>query len=135
MFLRSNKISGEYNYCKGIEKIDEIADRNAHTENTRSSQHLDCTNCVVQITNERGSFDLTDNIFANIAFVDKEVVVATTNCNDSQNEPIYCVCQQVAFGRMIMCSNKNCSTKWYHFPCVSLKRGVKGKWYCPACRN
>ncbi|KAL7071794.1 hypothetical protein ACQ4LE_008926 [Meloidogyne hapla] len=51
------------------------------------------------------------------------------------NEPRYCVCQQVSFGHMVCCDNKNCLIEWFHFPCVGLTASPKGKWYCPQCRD
>lgn len=51
------------------------------------------------------------------------------------NEPRYCTCQQVSFGEMIACDNKDCPIEWFHFPCVDLKTKPKGKWYCPECYN
>lgn len=51
------------------------------------------------------------------------------------NEPRYCTCQQVSFGEMIACDNKECPIEWFHFPCVDLRSKPKGKWYCPECYN
>uniref|UniRef100_A0A914LHM4 Inhibitor of growth protein n=1 Tax=Meloidogyne incognita TaxID=6306 RepID=A0A914LHM4_MELIC len=51
------------------------------------------------------------------------------------NEPRYCICQQVSFGSMVCCDNKNCLIEWFHFPCVGLTTSPKGKWYCPQCRD
>lgn len=94
-----------------------------------------------QSTENNCGIYLFDNVHDDIAFIDNEVTITTTErnkfvCQDlkNNNEPVYCKCRQVFFGKMILCSNKNCTIKWYHFPCVSLKRGVKGKWYCPDCR-
>uniref|UniRef100_A0A183CLH2 PHD-type domain-containing protein n=1 Tax=Globodera pallida TaxID=36090 RepID=A0A183CLH2_GLOPA len=51
------------------------------------------------------------------------------------NEPRYCFCQQVSFGHMVACDNKDCSLEWFHFDCVDLKASPKGKWFCPKCRD
>ncbi|KAL3079605.1 hypothetical protein niasHT_023610 [Heterodera trifolii] len=51
------------------------------------------------------------------------------------NEPRYCTCQQVSFGHMVGCDNKECPLEWFHFECVGLKASPKGKWYCPKCRE
>ncbi|XP_055451711.1 inhibitor of growth protein 1-like [Psammomys obesus] len=51
------------------------------------------------------------------------------------NEPRYCLCNQVSYGKMIGCDNDECPFEWFHFPCVGLKRKPKGNWYCPNCRG
>lgn len=50
------------------------------------------------------------------------------------NEPTYCLCNQVSFGKMIGCDNLNCPIEWFHFDCLKLTTKPKGKWYCPQCR-
>jgi inhibitor of growth protein 5 len=59
----------------------------------------------------------------------------TVDMPPDPNEPRYCTCQQVSFGEMIACDNKDCPIEWFHFPCVDLKSKPKGKWYCPECYN
>lgn len=59
----------------------------------------------------------------------------TVDMPPDPNEPKYCTCQQVSFGEMIACDNKECPIEWFHFPCVNLKSKPKGKWYCPECFN
>lgn len=59
----------------------------------------------------------------------------TVDMPPDPNEPKYCTCQQVSFGEMIACDNKECPIEWFHFPCVNLKLKPKGKWYCPECFN
>ena len=41
------------------------------------------------------------------------------------NEPLYCVCRQVAYGGMVACDNDDCPTEWFHFACVGLKETVR----------
>ena len=59
----------------------------------------------------------------------------TVDMPPDPNEPRYCTCQQVSFGEMIACDNRDCPIEWFHFPCVDLKSKPKGKWYCPECYN
>jgi len=59
----------------------------------------------------------------------------TVDMPPDPNEPKYCTCQQVSFGEMIACDNKDCPIEWFHFPCVDLKAKPKGRWYCPECYN
>ncbi|TMS38305.1 hypothetical protein L596_005063 [Steinernema carpocapsae] len=49
------------------------------------------------------------------------------------NEPTYCHCKQVSYGRMVMCDNDNCPIEWFHFKCVGLNASPKGTWYCSLC--
>jgi hypothetical protein len=49
------------------------------------------------------------------------------------NEPIYCVCRQVAFGEMVSCDNEDCEIEWFHYPCVGLTKEPKNQWFCPWC--
>ena len=47
---------------------------------------------------------------------------------------IYCLCQQVAYGKMVACDNQDCPLAWFHFGCVGLQSSPRGKWYCPQCK-
>ncbi|KAK0398699.1 hypothetical protein QR680_002714 [Steinernema hermaphroditum] len=49
------------------------------------------------------------------------------------NEPTYCHCKQVSYGRMVMCDNDKCPIEWFHFKCVGLNSSPKGTWYCSLC--
>lgn len=51
------------------------------------------------------------------------------------NEPIFCICRQIAFGEMIACDNGNCEIEWFHFPCVNLVANPMGEWWCPTCKS
>ncbi|XP_053960188.1 inhibitor of growth protein 3-like [Anastrepha ludens] len=54
-------------------------------------------------------------------------------CFYNPNQPCYCICNKISYGRMIACNNRTCPYEWFHFPCVGIKRPPKGKWYCPLC--
>lgn len=49
------------------------------------------------------------------------------------NEPVYCFCRQVSFGRMIGCESDSCKYEWFHFECVGLKE-EPDVWYCSECQ-
>lgn len=49
------------------------------------------------------------------------------------NEPTYCICQQVSYGEMVACDNRDCPIEWFHFDCVGLVTKPRGQWYCPQC--
>lgn len=51
------------------------------------------------------------------------------------NEPTYCLCNRISFGKMICCDNDLCPIQWYHFGCISMTTQPKGKWFCPKCRG
>lgn len=50
-------------------------------------------------------------------------------------EPRYCICRQVAYGKMVGCDNDDCANEWFHFDCVNIRYKPKGKWYCQNCRS
>lgn len=52
------------------------------------------------------------------------------------SEETYCICEQIAYGEMIACDNKNCPYEWFHLQCVGLtKLPNNNKWYCPHCKK
>ncbi|OBA26933.1 hypothetical protein HANVADRAFT_13544, partial [Hanseniaspora valbyensis NRRL Y-1626] len=58
------------------------------------------------------------------------------NKNSNPNEETYCFCEQIAYGEMIACDNKNCPYEWFHLQCVGLtKLPSNNKWYCPHCKK
>eukprot|EP00605_Chrysophyceae_sp_TOSAG23-4_P000390 GSChrysophyteH1.ASY1.ANO1.446.1 assembled CDS len=51
------------------------------------------------------------------------------------NEPVYCICRQIAHGEMIACDNEDCAIEWFHYQCVNLTKKPKGaSWLCPDCQ-
>jgi hypothetical protein len=52
------------------------------------------------------------------------------------NEPLYCICQRIAFGEMIACDNEDCPIEWFHYECVNLtKEPRNSSWLCPQCSH
>ena len=52
------------------------------------------------------------------------------------DEPTYCYCGRVSFGKMIACENEACEGgEWFHFDCLNIKSAPKGKWFCDVCRG
>ncbi|KAK9329485.1 hypothetical protein V1520DRAFT_343220 [Lipomyces starkeyi] len=49
------------------------------------------------------------------------------------SQKTYCICDDVSYGDMIACDDKNCKIEWYHLGCVNMKRPPKGEWICPLC--
>ncbi|KAA8911656.1 inhibitor of growth proteins N-terminal histone-binding-domain-containing protein [Sphaerosporella brunnea] len=52
---------------------------------------------------------------------------------EADDKRLYCICQQVSYGSMVGCDDKDCPYEWFHWGCVNLTEEPKGKWYCPAC--
>lgn len=50
-------------------------------------------------------------------------------------EPLYCYCNQVAYGEMVGCDGDSCELEWFHLPCINLDHLPKGKWYCDECKK
>ncbi|KAF2118636.1 hypothetical protein BDV96DRAFT_610652 [Lophiotrema nucula] len=55
-----------------------------------------------------------------------------------EDEPRYCICDDVSYGDMISCDN-NCEKEWFHMECVNVSPNDlpsrRSKWYCPDCRQ
>lgn len=49
------------------------------------------------------------------------------------SEPVYCICNQYAYGDMIACDNEDCLIEWFHMHCVKLTKYPKNSWICPRC--
>ena len=58
---------------------------------------------------------------------------AAAGLDSIESEPLYCLCNQVAYGDMIACDNEDCLTEWFHLHCVKLTKYPKGTWLCPRC--
>ena len=50
------------------------------------------------------------------------------------NEPLYCFCRRVSFGRMIGCENETCKYEWFHFDCVGVQDPEPEQWWCDDCK-
>jgi len=55
--------------------------------------------------------------------------------NVDPNEPVYCICNRIAFGDMIACDNEECPIEWFHYTCVNLTRKPRNSWICPTCSS
>lgn len=58
-----------------------------------------------------------------------------SDCSVDPNEPVYCVCNRIAFGDMIACDNEECPIEWFHYTCVNLTKKPRNTWICPTCTN
>jgi hypothetical protein len=65
----------------------------------------------------------------------KSVLKSSDNYPMTSDEILYCVCEQVEFGRMVACDNIECPGEWFHYGFVNLENAPEGKWYCPDCRK
>ena len=64
---------------------------------------------------------------------DEEPVIPREAFVVDPNEPVYCLCRQVAFGEMIACDNEECAIEWFHYSCVNLNKKPRSTWLCPDC--
>ncbi|KAI8587230.1 hypothetical protein BDZ88DRAFT_426198 [Geranomyces variabilis] len=51
----------------------------------------------------------------------------------SEDEHLYCTCNNVSYGSMVACDNERCPIEWFHYACVGLTAPPKGAWFCKAC--
>jgi inhibitor of growth protein 4 len=49
------------------------------------------------------------------------------------NEPVYCICNRIAFGDMVACDNEECPIEWFHYACVNVIKTPLNAWLCPIC--
>ena len=50
-------------------------------------------------------------------------------------EPTYCLCDSIAYGDMVCCSDRLCIKEWFHYECVGLKHRQMVSGYAPDCRE
>jgi hypothetical protein len=55
--------------------------------------------------------------------------------DENPNNDLVCLCREPQYGKMVECHNPNCTTQYFHYECVNLRRCPKGKWYCPECAD
>lgn len=56
--------------------------------------------------------------------------ITVENTGNQDLEPKYCICNDVSYGNMIACDNKDCPKQWFHYKCVGISIPPRGKWYC-----
>ena len=59
----------------------------------------------------------------------------STAATGNSSQQLYCLCQQVEYGKMIMCDSPSCKYTWFHYGCVGVQRARKGSWFCPDCKS
>ncbi|KIY50474.1 hypothetical protein FISHEDRAFT_30651, partial [Fistulina hepatica ATCC 64428] len=53
---------------------------------------------------------------------------------DTEDNKTYCYCNNVSFGQMIACDDKNCEREWFHWSCIGLESAPHGQWFCETCK-
>lgn len=53
--------------------------------------------------------------------------------NENLDERRYCFCNEMSYGDMIACDNRQCRREWFHYSCVGIVTPPKGKWFCADC--
>lgn len=51
------------------------------------------------------------------------------------DKKLYCTCQTVSHGDMVMCENEECPYQWFHFKCVGITKEPVGEWVCDYCKS
>ena len=49
-------------------------------------------------------------------------------CEDVE-EGLFCICQEPAYGTMIVCDGPKCQNEWFHYQCVGLDTEPAGDWF------
>ena len=103
-------------------------------------------NTFLSPLNENAENDLLKKLSL-MSHANKPVVLSTfdqfsgpfhQNEKTSPNEQIvYCICSkpEVRGVDMIVCYNPQCEYKRFYIECISLKRAIKGKWFCKFCKT
>ena len=50
----------------------------------------------------------------------------------------YCLCDQVAFGKMLLCDNESCKIGWFHFDCLKIEDSYNFEnifFFCDECKK
>ncbi|XP_047128538.1 uncharacterized protein LOC124809071 [Hydra vulgaris] len=66
-------------------------------------------------------------------FLLPEIVSRKNDPNNLLSDQTYCICKRPSFTPMIGCDGKNCKIGWFHYSCIEIKNGPKGKWFCKEC--
>ena len=53
----------------------------------------------------------------------------------SDEDHLYCFCNQPSEGEMIGCDNPDCKIEWFHTKCLKMKTIPTGRWYCKDCQS
>lgn len=101
-------------------------DGNKRTNTTTTQQ----SNNVVR---KRRKKTTTTTTTTKVETTKAEPTTQTPRVNE-YGEPVYCYCNQVAYGEMVGCDGENCELEWFHLPCIGLTTLPKGKWYCDTCK-
>ena len=56
-----------------------------------------------------------------------------SECTDEDR--LYCFCNQPSEGEMIGCDNPDCKIEWFHTKCLNMKMIPTGQWYCKDCQS
>mmetsp|Transcript_11991 Transcript_11991/g.22180 ORF Transcript_11991/g.22180 Transcript_11991/m.22180 type:complete len:205 (-) Transcript_11991:281-895(-) len=143
------------------EKINRIADEKRHildlmvTQQKKAEAAYELVSSIVYNLDKKRTY-VYDKIPEHLSMLKKrkvQEVKAATTAQDKKaikasprdviatetvhsDEPIYCVCKKVSFGRMIGCDNDSCPIEWFHFPCVGLDESLPDpeQWFCSSCR-
>ncbi|OXU19835.1 hypothetical protein TSAR_003436 [Trichomalopsis sarcophagae] len=117
------------------EQAAQAADSSVLSEN-QSANRPSTSNGVSKRTSNTGTGKRKQRKLLNQGQREASAPVASLAAREEgDSELLYCVCNRVSFGKMILCDNDACLAEWFHFSCVNLTMKPKGNWYCPSCRG
>ena len=130
------------------EAVYNLVDRKIQLVDSKIEEFDDTVNQVSLTKNENSNFNNTSQMGQLVDIYNSTLDNISDNSQASnldrsmdiempidENEPVYCTCRQVSFGKMIACDNPDCPIEWFHFQCVGLTKTPKTDWYCPRCRK
>ncbi|CAI4049994.1 Pho23p SKDI_14G2270 [Saccharomyces kudriavzevii IFO 1802] len=131
-------LKNDANYAAGRPESQDYTTNNANSRKRTSAANAN-TNVTETETKKRKRRVATTSVpLATVR------TTAAVNSNSSRisrpktndyGEPLYCYCNQVAYGEMVGCDGADCELEWFHLPCIGLETLPKGKWYCDDCKK
>ena len=85
--------------------------------------------------NDSDEFSRNHSITLPSLFDDEADLLPNFSGQSTENldERRYCFCNEMSYGDMIACDNRQCRREWFHYSCVGIVTPPKGKWFCADC--
>ncbi|KAI8820965.1 uncharacterized protein EV422DRAFT_528576 [Fimicolochytrium jonesii] len=119
---------------------EEEAARHSHSTSTRKRKRTtsETDSHIIGVTPSRRRIrQKSESVALEVPQTIPEVAVGVATLGmktgTSEDEEVYCICQQVSHGDMVACDNQGCAIEWFHYACVGLTTPPKGSWYCTTC--
>lgn len=100
------------------------------------------TNCGMFIAEVAFDQVICDKIYFTIgSFVRKHLIkeILTRSllsyADDATANEYICICNRPQFGKIVLCSKKDCKIVRFHYECVGIKRKPIKAWFCTECNK